>query len=124
MRAEIISIGTEILLGDIQDTNSRFIAQRLPALGIDLYYMHQIGDNQQRLSDLIRTAMDRSDLVMLTGGLGPTEDDVTRDAIATAVGETAFVVPELEEHLRAFFARRSYPMPERNLKQATIIPYV
>lgn len=122
MRAEIISIGTEILLGEIQDTNSQFIASRLPALGIDLYYMHQIGDNLVRLRELIETAMGRSDLVICTGGLGPTEDDVTRDAIAAAVGEEAYVVPELEATLRRFFERRGYPMPEKNIKQATIIP--
>jgi nicotinamide-nucleotide amidase len=122
MRAEIISIGTEILLADIQDTNSRFIASRLPALGIDLYYMHQIGDNRDRLRELIETAMARSDLVMLTGGLGPTEDDVTRDAIADAFGEEAYVVPELEATLRGFFQRRGAEMPEKNITQATVIP--
>ncbi len=122
MRAEIISIGTELLLGDIQDTNSRFLAQRLPALGIDLYFMHQIGDNLDRLAELLGMAMGRSDLVLCSGGLGPTEDDETRAAIAKALGEQPYIVPELEEELRAFFARRSYPMPERNLKQATLIP--
>ena len=96
MRAEIISIGTEILLADIQDTNAHYIAQRLPALGIDLYYMHQIGDNQARLSELMQTALQRSDLVLCTGGLGPTEDDITRDAIAAAVGETASINADAE----------------------------
>ena len=84
MRAEIISIGTEILLGDIQDTNSHFLAQRLPALGIDLYGMHQIGDNRARLTELLRSARARADLILCTGGLGPTEDDVTRECIAAA----------------------------------------
>ncbi len=64
MRAEIIAVGTEILLGDIQDTNSHYVATRLPALGIDLYYMHQIGDNVERLRDLIATAIERSDVVI------------------------------------------------------------
>ena len=122
MRAEIISIGTEILLADIQDTNSRFIASNLPALGIDLYYMHQIGDNLGRLQELIAIAMDRSDLVLCTGGLGPTEDDITREAIAAAVGEEPTIVPELEANLRAFFKHRGYPMPEKNVKQATVSP--
>ena len=122
MRAEIISIGTEILLADIQDTNAHYLAQRLPALGVDLYYMHQIGDNQARLSELMRTALQRSDVVLCTGGLGPTEDDVTRDAIAAAVGEEASIDADAEAHLRGFFSRRSIDMPERNLKQATIIP--
>ena len=122
MRAEIISIGTEILLADIQDTNAHHIAQRLPALGIDLYYMHQIGDNQARLTELMQTALQRSDVVLCTGGLGPTEDDLTRDAIAAVVGEEASIDADAEAHLRGFFSRRGIDMPERNLKQATIIP--
>ena len=89
MRAEIISIGTEILMGEILDTNANYMAQRLPAMGIDLFFMHQIGDNRERLVELIQTAIGRSDVVILTGGLGPTEDDVTRDAIAESVGEGA-----------------------------------
>ena len=113
MRAEIISIGTEILMGEILDTNANYMAQRLPAMGIDLYFMHQIGDNKERLVDLIQTARQRSDVVLLTGGLGPTEDDVTRDAIAESVGEEAYVVPELEAHLRNFFERRGGRMPEQ-----------
>ncbi|MGH2586843.1 MAG: competence/damage-inducible protein A [Dehalococcoidia bacterium] len=122
MKAEIISIGTEILLGDILDTNVNYLAQRLPGLGIDLYVTHQIGDNQARLADLLRLAWSRSDLVLCTGGLGPTEDDVTRDAIAELLGEQPEVDPTLEEELRAFFARRGAPMPERNLKQAWLTP--
>ena len=122
MKAEIISIGTEILLGEILDTNTNYIAQRLPALGIDLYFTHQIGDNQARLAELLRQAWDRSDLILCTGGLGPTEDDITRDAIAAVLGETPEVDPRLEEELRAWFGRRSAPMPERNLKQAWLTP--
>ena len=122
MRAEIISIGTEILMGEILDTNAQYIAQRLPAMGIDLFYMHQIGDNRQRLVDLITQARGRSDVVLCTGGLGPTEDDITRDAIAESIGEQPYVVPELEAHLRNFFERRGGKMPEQNIKQATIIP--
>jgi nicotinamide-nucleotide amidase len=122
MKAEIISIGTEILLGDILDTNANYIASRLPALGIDLYYTSQVGDNQGRLSALLRQAWDRSDLILCTGGLGPTEDDVTRDAIAEVIGEQPEVDPQLETELRAWFARRGAPMPERNLKQAWLTP--
>ena len=122
MRAEIISIGTEILMGEILDTNANYMAQRLPSMGIDLFFMHQIGDNQERLVELIRTATARSDVVILTGGLGPTEDDITRDAIAESIGEQAYVVPELEAHLRNFFERRGGQMPAQNIKQATIIP--
>ena len=122
MRAEIISIGTEILMGEILDTNAQYVAQRLPAMGIDLFYMHQIGDNRRRLVDLITQARGRSDVVLCTGGLGPTEDDITRDAIAESIGEEPYVVPELEAHLRNFFESRGGQMPEQNVKQATIVP--
>ena len=122
MRAEIISIGTEILMGEILDTNAQYVAQRLPAMGIDLFYMHQIGDNRRRLVDLITQARGRSDVVLCTGGLGPTEDDITRDAIAESIGEDPYVVPELEAHLRNFFESRGGQMPEQNVKQATIVP--
>lgn len=119
MKAEIISIGTEILLGEILDTNAQHIASRLPGLGIDLYRMSQIGDNRERLSELLRQAWQRSDLILCTGGLGPTEDDVTRDAIAEALAEEVYVDPDLEEHLRTWFTRRGVvSMPERNIKQA------
>lgn len=122
MKAEIISVGTEILLGDILDTNTNFIAQRLPSLGIDLYYTHQIGDNVDRLVELLRLAWSRSDLILCTGGLGPTEDDITRDAIARVLDEVPVVDPRQEADLRAWFARRGAQMPERNLKQAWLTP--
>jgi nicotinamide-nucleotide amidase len=122
MKAEIISIGTEILLGELLDTNANYLAARLPALGIDLYWMTQAGDNLGRLSDAFRRAWERSDLTLATGGLGPTEDDVTREAIAAALDEPLSVQPELEAQLRAFFASRGLIMPERNVKQAALIP--
>jgi nicotinamide-nucleotide amidase len=122
MRAEILSIGTELLLGQIVDTNANFLAQQLPPLGLDLYYVSQIGDNLSRLAGAFQLALDRSDVVITSGGLGPTEDDLTREAIAEVFGEQARVMPELEAHLREFFARRGRAMPERNVKQATLIP--
>jgi nicotinamide-nucleotide amidase len=122
MKAESISIGTEILLGEILDTNAQYIASRLPALGIDLYWMTQVGDNLGRLSEAIRRAWDRSDLILTTGGLGPTEDDLTREAIAAVLEEPLSVDGELEAQLRAFFASRALAMPERNVKQAALIP--
>lgn len=122
MKAEIVAVGTEILLGDITDTNSAFIAGELAPLGIDLYWMSVVGDNMGRLVDVLRRAWDRSDLILLTGGLGPTEDDITREGIARMLGEELTVDPELEKWLRGFFSSRGYPMPERNIKQATLIP--
>jgi len=122
MKAEIISIGTELLLGTIVDTNAAYLAQRLAHLGIDCYHISQVGDNQSRIVETLSTAIARSDLTITTGGLGPTGDDLTRESIAALLDETPRAVPELEERLRAFFARRGVAMPERNLKQATVIP--
>ncbi|GCE25005.1 putative competence-damage inducible protein [Dictyobacter alpinus] len=121
MRAEILSCGTELLLGHISDTNATYLAQSLAAQGIDLYHVSQVGDNQGRVVELLRQAWQRSDLIIMTGGLGPTEDDLTRESIAELMGEKMAVVPELEAQLRARFTH-SGPMPERNLKQATLIP--
>ncbi len=118
MRAEILSCGTELLLGHISDTNATYLAQSLSSLGIDLYFVSQVGDNLGRIVETLRRAWERSDLVIMTGGLGPTEDDLTREAISALLGETMQVDPQLEADLRAHFPA----MPERNLKQATLIP--
>ena len=122
MRAEIVSIGTEILLGEIIDTNSAYIAERLPALGIDVYYKHVVGDNLGRLASVIGAARDRADIVITTGGLGPTEDDLTREAVALVHGEQTAIDPELEVWLRGLYQRRGAIMPERNIKQTWLIP--
>ncbi len=122
MKAEIISIGTEILLGQITDTNASYLAGQLPLLGIDLYWVAQVGDNRHRLVEVVRRAWGRSQLTITTGGLGPTEDDLTREAIAEVLGEEMTVDPTLEQDLREFFHRLSYEMPARNIKQATLIP--
>jgi nicotinamide-nucleotide amidase len=122
VKAEIIAIGTEILLGEIIDTNSAHIAQQLPGLGIDLYYKTVVGDNLGRVKETFERAWGRSDLIITTGGLGPTEDDLTREGIAALLGETPQVDPELERRLRAWFEGRGFPMPESNIKQAWLIP--
>jgi nicotinamide-nucleotide amidase len=122
MRAEILSIGTELLLGHISDTNATYLAQQLATLGIDLFFVSQVGDNLERLTETLARARARADVVITTGGLGPTEDDVTREAISAALGETPTVDPTLEAELRAFFAERGVVMPERNIKQAWLIP--
>src|SRR5918912_2366215 len=122
MKAEIIAVGTELLLGEILDTNSQYLAQQLTPLGIDLFYVTHVGDNLGRATETVRRGLERSDLLVMTGGLGPTDDDLTREAVAAALGEPMTVVPELEQHLRNWFARRNRPMPERNVKQATLIP--
>ena len=121
MKAEVISIGTEILLGEIVDTNAAFIASRLPQFGIDMLYTSQVGDNPDRLSEIIDRAWKRSDIIFCTGGLGPTEDDLTRETIAKALNETLYQDETQAEILRNFFQGRGGDMPERNLKQAQLI---
>jgi len=122
MNAEILSVGTELLLGHISDTNATYLARQLSTLGIDLYFVSQVGDNLARLTETLTRAHNRSDIVIITGGLGPTEDDLTREAIAAVMEETPTVDPDLEAHLRAFFVARGITMPERNIKQAWVIP--
>ena len=122
MKAEIVSVGTELLLGEITDTNASYLASELPALGIDLYWISQVGDNQTRLEEILRRAWQRSDLILTTGGLGPTEDDLTREAIAGMLGERLRVDPDLEREIRELFTQRGIKMPPSNIKQATLIP--
>ena len=122
MKAEIISIGTELLLGEITDTNASYLASQLPLLGIDLLWVTQVGDNMGRLKECLERAWNRSDIVLTTGGLGPTEDDLTREAIAVIFNEEPEVDPEMERKLREFFSSRKFVMPENNLKQVMLIP--
>ena len=122
MRAYIVSIGSELTLGHLTDTNATFLAQELTALGIELLHVVQVGDNRARLTRTIELAMADADLIVCSGGVGPTEDDLTREAISDAVGETPAIDPELVATLEAFFASRSQQMPERNRKQAWLIP--
>jgi nicotinamide-nucleotide amidase len=122
MKAEIISIGTELLLGEIVDTNTPYLATQLPLLGIDLYFTSAIGDNPNRLLGAFTQAWQRSDLILTTGGLGPTQDDITRDAIAAMLGEKLTVDPGIKALIEEFFARRGLEMPQSNVRQATVIP--
>jgi len=120
--AEILSVGTELLLGEIVDTNSAYLAADLARLGVDVLWSSLVGDNQARIAELLGLALTRSDLVVVGGGLGPTDDDLTRDAIATVLGEEQVRDPGLERWLRERFASSGRPMPERNLQQANVIP--
>lgn len=122
MRAEILSVGTELLLGQIVDTNSAYLAARLAGAGVDCLHMTTVGDNLERAVEAIRRGLGRSDLLILTGGLGPTEDDLTREAIAAAIGETPAVDDRLAAELAEWFSSRGAPMPDRNLKQAWLVP--
>ena len=121
-RAEIISIGTEILMGEITDTNAGYIASQLPLLGFSVQQVTTAGDNEEQLCQVLRQAVERSTLVITSGGLGPTEDDLTRECIAATLGEEPAIDAELEEQLRARFGRMGKDMPPHNLKQAWLIP--
>ena len=122
MNAEIISIGTELLLGEVADTNATYLAGQLPLLGIGLHWVTMVGDDLEKLAETFRRAMGRSDIVLATGGLGPTQDDLTREAIAQVLGEEPEISEELEKEVRAFFDLIGRAMPAQNLKQATLIP--
>lgn len=122
MIAEIVPVGTEILLGNIVDTNSSFLASQLPLLGIDLYFISTVGDNRQRLVDTLRRAWNRAEIIITTGGLGPTQDDITREAIGELVGEELKVDDKLWQDLQKLLRRYLGEVPESNIKQATVIP--
>lgn len=121
MKAEIIATGTEILPGEILDTNTSFLASELALLGIDIHFTSSVGDNYDRFSDVLRQAWQRSDIIITTGGLGPTQGDITRNVIASFMGEEAYVDDSLMQNLIDYFSRLGMDMPENNLKQATLI---
>lgn len=119
MKAEILSVGTELLLGEIVNTNSAYLARELADLGIDVYYQTVVGDNENRIVEAFKNAYQRADLVITTGGMGPTEDDMTRE-----MGGRYFEVPmELDEaaleQVKEFFQKTNRNMPSGNIKQAT-----
>ena len=122
MKAEIFSIGTELLMGELTDTNAAWIAGQLPPLGIRLQWVSIIGDDLAMLSDAFTRGLQRSDVIFTTGGLGPTQDDLTREAIAQALGETPTVQDEVVQGLERYFAGRGMTMPSHNIKQAHLIP--
>ena len=118
LNAEVISIGTEILLGELVDTNSVFIARTLRDLGINLYYMTTVGDNEARIADSIRTALSRAQIVITCGGLGPTVDDMTRQAVAVATDRDLTFHQNLLDQIAARFAGFKVTMTENNRQQA------
>ena len=118
MTAEIVSVGTELLLGQITDTHAPYMARILAECGISCTHRATVGDNMDRAVATLRQALGRAVVVVTIGGLGPTMDDLTRDAIAEALDDTLEEVPEISEKLRRFFAMRNIPMVESNLRQA------
>ena len=119
-QAEIITIGTEILLGEIADTNSRYIARTLRDAGVDIYWISTVGDNKKRIAKAIKQAMKRSEIIICTGGLGPTVDDPTREAVAAAMGVPTEFRPELWQQVVERFARYGHTPGENNRRQAFV----
>ena len=120
MHAEVLVIGSELLLGQIVDTNSAFIARQLASIGLDLYYKTTVGDNLGRLSQVLEHALDRSQVIITTGGIGPTADDVTREAVAVATGRELTFSPLLMEQISNFFRSRGMTPSSSNRRQAFI----
>ena len=121
MKAEIIATGTEILLGEIVDTNTSFLASELAMLGVDIHFASSVGDNYDRFSEVLRQACQRSDIIITTGGLGPTQGDITRNVIASSMGEEVYVDDSLKQNLIDYFSRLGVEMTENNTKQVTLI---
>jgi nicotinamide-nucleotide amidase len=119
-KAEILTIGTELLLGEIVDTNTQYLARKLRDAGIDLFWTTTVGDNEERIAEAVRHALSRSDIVICTGGLGPTVDDVTRDGIARALGVELEYREELWQQIQERFARFKRTPSENNKRQAYV----
>ena len=120
MRAEVVGIGTEILLGQIANSNAQWISERLAEIGVDVMHHQAVGDNVERIADAFRLGLERADVVISTGGLGPTQDDVTREGLSLAIGAELERHPEIEEFLREKFRSLRRSMPEINLRQADV----
>jgi len=120
VRAEIVGVGTELLLGQISDTNAQWISQRLAEIGVDVLRHQAVGDNHERIVAALRLAVSRSDVVIVTGGLGPTQDDITREAIAAVAGVPLVRDRSIVAAITQRFARMRREMPESNLRQAAV----
>jgi nicotinamide-nucleotide amidase len=120
LRCEVLAVGTELLLGQINDTNSAWIGARLAESGIDSLWQTKVGDNHDRIVESLRTALGRSDAVIITGGLGPTQDDITREALAEVMGVELVRDEAVLERIRAMFSGRGRSMPESNARQADV----
>ena len=120
MNCEVIAVGTELLLGQIVDTNSSWIGEQLALAGIDSHHQVKVGDNFERMRAVLEQSLERSDSVIMCGGLGPTQDDITRDVIAAALGVELVRRNDIVERISTVFGGRGRPMPENNLRQADI----
>ncbi|MDE6749839.1 MAG: competence/damage-inducible protein A [Lachnospiraceae bacterium] len=120
MVVEIISVGTEILLGNIVNTNAAYLAEKCAGLGLSCYYQDVVGDNEERLAGVINTALSRADILLLSGGLGPTQDDLTKETAAKALGKNLYLHEPSKEAITAFFKNRGLEITENNWKQAMV----
>ncbi|MCA1727575.1 MAG: competence/damage-inducible protein A [Actinobacteria bacterium] len=118
--AEILSVGTELLLGQIANTNAQWMSERLAEIGVDVLHHQTVGDNEERIAEAFRLALSRADVVLATGGLGPTQDDVTREGLVAALGVDLEPQPAIEDWLRDRFAQLGREMPQSNLRQALV----
>ncbi len=121
MVGEIISVGTELLLGNIVNTNAAYLAEQCAALGVSCYYQTCVGDNEERLKETVKTALKRSDVVILTGGLGPTQDDLTKEVVSEVMKRKLVEDAKAKEMLVAYFEKRGIEITENNWKQ-TLVP--
>lgn len=120
MRVEVVAVGTELLLGQIVDTNSSWIGEQLAAVGLDSHYQTKVGDNPERIREVLTQALERSDAVICCGGLGPTQDDLTREVIAEMLGSELVLDEVIADRIRAMFASRGREMSANNLRQAMV----
>ncbi|WP_099468527.1 competence/damage-inducible protein A [Konateibacter massiliensis] len=120
MVVELISVGTEILLGNIVNTNASFLAEKCATLGLSLYYQTSVGDNQKRVEETLQTALGRSDVVIMTGGLGPTQDDLTKEAASEVMGKELVEDPHTRQRITQYFSKNQTIITENNWKQALV----
>ena len=120
VRCDVLAIGTELLLGQIVDTNSAWIGEQFAANGIDCLFQAKVGDNHSRIVEALRASLDRADAILVCGGLGPTHDDITREAIAEVLGTDLRLDEDVAEVIRRMFANRGRRMPDNNLRQALV----
>ena len=121
MVVELISVGTELLLGNIVNTNARYLSEKCAMLGLSVYYQTTVGDNRERMASVIKTALDRADMIILNGGLGPTEDDITKEVCAEVMGSRLVEDPTVKAHLEEWYKlRMKSELPESNWGQALV----
>ena len=120
MKAEIIAVGSELLLGQITNTNAKFISSKLAEIGIDVHYQTVVGDNPTRLEEVIEIARKRADVLIFTGGLGPTKDDMTKETIVKHIGTTLVSDDEALHYIQHYFERSGRVMTDNNKKQALV----